>query len=171
MESLYEKLINFAIKIILVLFKKRTYVIYTDGKKYLQRTYIKKKGWLPEIFLHRFYASDSDRHLHNHPWRWAKSLILSGSYKEERYYWDIMPDSTWAPAIVWSPGKINSIKATDYHRVTLLSETVTTLFVAGKRTQSWGFWVDGKHVPWQEYVVQHNNFVTDLEGNITVLPE
>lgn len=166
MKTLYEKFINFVINTITTLFKKRTYIIYTDGKKYLQRTYIIKKGLLPEVFLHKFYASDSDRHLHNHPWEWAKSLILKGSYKEEKNFG---VDKLIA---CHNPGDFNSISKYDYHRVTLCGDQpVVTLFVAGKRTQGWGFWVDGKHVPWQDYVVQHNNYVTDLDGNLTVLPE
>lgn len=135
-------------------------------KKHLQRTYIKKKGLLPEVFLHKFYASDSDRHLHNHPWEWAKSLILKGSYQEEKAY------GIDNFVFFRKPGDVNSITKLDYHRVTLCNnEPVYTLFVAGKRTQSWGFSVDGVHVPWQDYVVKHNNYVTDLDGNITVLPE
>lgn len=166
--SLYSKIMNYILWKIIFLLKNRTFVIYTNGTKYLQRTYIKHKGIFPEILLHRFYASDSDRHLHNHPWNRSISLILDGSYTEER-----MTVDDWTKRFKdFSPGKINKISKDDYHRVSLKNELpVWTLFIAGKRVQSWGFWVKGKHVPWQEYTEVNNNVVKDLDGNITKLPE
>jgi len=151
------------------LFYNRTFIIWTGGRKYLQRTYIKRKGFFPEIFIHKFYASDSDRDLHNHPWNNAFSLILNGSYREERFV-DNTKTKTFFKTL--KPGMFNYIGINDYHRVSLMSEYVWTLFVAFKRVQHWGFWEKNKFVPWEEYAIEtKGNFITDLDGNITSLPE
>lgn len=54
-----------------------------QGKRYLERYYLGKLFSLT-FYVHRFVASDPDRGLHDHPWRKAWSLILSGWYFEER---------------------------------------------------------------------------------------
>lgn len=55
----------------------------SDGETpYLERYYLGSLlGW--RFYIHRFVGSDPDRGLHNHPWRYAVSLILSGWYLEE----------------------------------------------------------------------------------------
>jgi hypothetical protein len=60
--------------------------IINDGEHdYLERYYV---GTLfgVRFYLHRFIGSDPDRGLHDHPWRWAFSLILSGYYYEQTRY-------------------------------------------------------------------------------------
>jgi hypothetical protein len=63
----------------------RTRVIYEPGttEKYLSRFYFPRMfGFRP--MLHLFHKADDDRHLHSHPWHWALSVLLCGSYDEER---------------------------------------------------------------------------------------
>ena len=60
------------------------------GALYLQRFRIVgdmmgRHAWFPfTVYLHRFERPDNDRHLHNHPWPWAVSLVLTGGYDEVR---------------------------------------------------------------------------------------
>lgn len=86
-------------------------------------------------FLHRFHRSDNAGELHSHPWRWGISLILSGGYSEERR----QPDDS-VTRRVFRPGAINIIRATDYHRVDLLTDECWTLFIAGPKADTWYFW-------------------------------
>lgn len=54
-----------------------------DGLIFLERYYIGQLFGLT-FFLHRFVRSDPDQGLHDHPWRRAWSIILSGWYFEQR---------------------------------------------------------------------------------------
>jgi hypothetical protein len=101
-----------------------------------------------KVFLHRFHRSDDDADPHNHPWRWSLSLVLAGGYLEWR-----LEDGRMRPRVVM-PGNLNLIRANDYHRVELLQEDAWTLFIAGPKLQSWGFFdlLQGVHVPWRQYI-------------------
>jgi hypothetical protein len=120
-----------------------TYVIadYRDGSPYLTRTVFRRLFGLRPL-LHFFHRPDSDRHLHNHPWRWSLSIILRGSYTEERLGREGTRRVRW----------FNFITDRDYHRIQELHGEVWTLFITGRRTQGWGFLVDGQFVPWREYI-------------------
>lgn len=125
-------------------------VIYRKGNEpYLTRYYIlrKPRPWLPSIYLHCFHASDEDMELHNHPWSRSVSLILSGSYREEYRKGNEVRER------VLSPGKLNYIRADDFHRVDLLSKNVWTLFISGSKVQEWGFWNRNtdEYVSWKEH--------------------
>jgi hypothetical protein len=52
------------------------------GSPYLERYYLFTYFGV-RFYLHRFVASDPDRGLHDHPWPWAASVVLSGYYFEE----------------------------------------------------------------------------------------
>lgn len=103
---------------------------------YLTRYYLfgADRKW-GNIFLHHFHSGDKDLELHNHPWSWSFGLILTGGYREERR----MADDNVAIRLV-KPGKFNYITNKDFHRVELLEQDAWTIFVAGPRTQEWGFW-------------------------------
>lgn len=60
-------------------------LIQDQGRPYLERYYL---GTLfnVRLYIHRFVDSDPDRGLHDHPWRWALSFILSGWYYEHNRY-------------------------------------------------------------------------------------
>lgn len=56
-------------------------IISEGAIPYLERYYLFTLfGW--RWYLHRFVGSDPDRGLHDHPWRWAFSIILWGWYWE-----------------------------------------------------------------------------------------
>jgi hypothetical protein len=57
-------------------------IISDDGEPYLERYYLATFLGV-RFYLHRFVGSDPARGLHDHPWRWAASIILSGFYYEE----------------------------------------------------------------------------------------
>ena len=130
-------------------------IIYRRGNEpYLTRHYIIRKfvRWLPSVYLHQFHESDEDQELHNHPWLWSLSIILAGSYREERLVGNSIKEN------ILKPGMLNFIRSNDFHRVDLLSNNVWTLFISGPRLQecrekSWGFLnrYTKKFVYWPEH--------------------
>lgn len=114
--------------------------------KYLTRYYLflKDRNWF-NIYLHEFHSSDRDIGtngfglLHNHPFKWSFSIILKGSYAEER-----LLDNGNIIVRLLKPGMVNFIKRTDFHRVDLIDGKVWTLFFTGPRIidkeSAWGFW-------------------------------
>lgn len=127
---------------------------YVDGAPYLTRVLFPKIPLLGiRPMLHKFHRPDGDRSLHNHPWRWAFSLLLAGEYVEER----LLPDESQLAGGPISEKRLvrwfNVLTDQDYHRITELRGSVYTLFVAGPRTQSWGFLDErGELVPWRRYI-------------------
>lgn len=81
--------------------------IINDGQTpYLERYYVGTLlGW--RFYLHRFVGSDPDRGLHDHPWRKARSIILSG------WYWEETRSGT--RQVRW----FNSLTGDTFHRVVL----------------------------------------------------
>ena len=132
-------------------------IIYDDGgSPYLLRVYQTRherhvmgmptrERKLPAVYLHYFFRGDLDRELHNHPWRWSASLILSGGYIEQRYDGPlelIRPDLVRERRV--GPGSINIIRHDTYHRVAMMESNSWSLFVAGprvvtRRGEDWGF--------------------------------
>jgi hypothetical protein len=125
-----------------------------EGGPYLMRVYLtphkriqdelvgesEQERWYPGVYLHYFFRGDSDRELHNHPWNWALSWILTGGYLEERRTADDRVLSNKRRT-----GRFNVLHGNTFHRVQLMEERCWTLFVAGKRKalpreRSWGFW-------------------------------
>jgi hypothetical protein len=142
--------------------------ISVGGKPYLTRCYLfgKDRTW-GNIYLHHFHASDQGLELHNHPWEWGYSFVLSGGYLEERIN-DPCQIQYVNNKIVYShaknceagrgrceppicfmkierrlvkPRSFNMIRSTNFHRVDLLDEKAGawTLFFTGPRAKSWGF--------------------------------
>jgi len=106
-------------------------LIYDAGRPYLQRFHLvlfERLGF--RVYLHRFIGSDPDRGLHDHPWAWALTLILSGWYFEERR--DGTRARRWGYLI--PSGDV-------FHRVVLpkRQREVWSLFVHGPYVKHWGF--------------------------------
>lgn len=132
---------------------ERREICAEDGKLYLER--FKLFGWMPgskrsypfSVYLHRFHLPDQDDAMHNHPWRWAFSIILTGCYLEQREY--------DAPRWCRSAGSVVFLSDKTFHRVDRLFGETWTLFVVGPKTGSWGFLLtDGVVVPWRERLEQ-----------------
>lgn len=129
-------------------------IFRAQGKPYLTR-YCLLGGsptdtahpWLPwNLFLHCFHDSDHSTP-HTHPWRWARSLILSGSYLEHRRLFG----GRWVVR-KFSPGMVNAIDATMSHWVQLRTRRVWTLFLAGPKATGWGFIEGDEFIPAREFI-------------------
>jgi hypothetical protein len=58
-------------------------IICDEDKPYLERYYLFTLLGV-RFYIHRFVGSDPARCMHDHPWPWAGSVVLSGYYFEER---------------------------------------------------------------------------------------
>jgi hypothetical protein len=122
-----------------------TYTIHGfDGSPYITRTLLPRVGER-RLMLHQIHRADADPHPHNHPWRTARFLILSGGYVEER-----LVDGAMTLRVL-TPGDWNEIDATTFHRVKHVEPNTWTLGIVGERCQDWGFLVDGVLMPSAEY--------------------
>ncbi len=124
-------------------------LIELDSGPYLERYYLGQLFGVT-FYLHRFVSNDSERHLHNHPWRWGRSIILSGSDLEERAV-DLCPyasDSgcvTERKRVRWW----NVVNANTVHQIHDAEPNTWTLFFhservmidlgMGKVFKGWGF--------------------------------
>lgn len=138
---------------------KRTFE--TEGSPYLTRFYLLRKS-KPDaddealnapfsVYLHYFHRGDEDPELHNHPWGFSFSLILTNGYFEERWVGSKIVKR------VLRPGSINILRSSDFHRVDLRdpNKGAWTLFFAGKRVQDWGFWhptIRTEYMPWRTFI-------------------
>jgi hypothetical protein len=137
-------------------FLPHTTIRREGGVPYLTRYYIlggprerRWLSWLPfNIFIHQFHSSDEPV-LHNHPWTWARSLLLVGSYQEFR-----MVGAQTLHRRKLGPGNVNIIRANTFHWVELLSPEVWTLFIVGKKIQEWGFWTEEGFEGFREYLAK-----------------
>lgn len=122
--------------------------ISTPGyDEYLRRYFLLRIGSF-HLYLHHFVGSDPDWGLHDHPWDTAGTLLLAGSYQEERFD---HPDMERTHITTFNAFSLRRIRGTDFHRVILLpwqraEGGVWTLFWHFKRTKPWGFkrWAEGK---------------------------
>jgi hypothetical protein len=86
---------------------------------------------------------DHDRHLHDHPWN-ARTFILHGWYLEEN------PGDTIR---FCDAGYTGRLLFGQYHRIEAVSPGgVLTVFVTWKYRGTWGFMVDGKKIPYYDYL-------------------
>lgn len=141
-----------------------------DGTLYLSRYRI--MGWMPgsttkwplSIYLHHFHRPDLDDAPHNHPWKWSFSLTLAGGYTEERA--DVDNPIPGHCAIEHRRMRflsVNWISHSAYHLVSKLHGKETwTLFFAGPKATSWGFYVPGRgHVEWRARLAERGIPVPD----------
>lgn len=133
-------------------------VLCRSGDPYLLRVHL-TPGYLvldsSRIYLHYFVRGDLDPSPHNHPFAEAKSVILTGGYKEFRCRGVHRTEIT-----EYEEGMVNQISHHTFHRIELLDPArgCWTLFVAGRRVQAsdgedWGFLDMETHkvIPWGSY--------------------
>lgn len=117
-------------------------MIWRGARPYMARVYL-TPWWCPrQLFLHRILMSDDG--IHNHPYGWSCSLILTGGYREVRatpHYYDRGATSEFSRV-----GKVGTFKqwfnwipAGAFHALELTEGPVWTLFVCGPRDREWGF--------------------------------
>lgn len=101
-------------------------------------------AWLPNIRIHHICLSDADRDLHDHPWN-ARTIILRGWYVEQL--------DGQAGVKCRYAGYTGRLLFGQYHRIAHVGvDGVWTLFITGRYRGTWGFKVDGKKVPWRQYL-------------------
>jgi hypothetical protein len=109
-----------------------------DGSPYLTRM-LGPRVLGSRPLAHRIWRPDADRELHNHPWREARFVVVSGGYVEERR----LASGRRATRRL-TVGDVNVLDADDFHRITRVLPDTWTLGLVGDRCQDWGFWVDGE---------------------------
>lgn len=108
--------------------------------------------WLPSIRIHWILRADQDRDLHDHPWN-ARTIVLSGWYAEERPFDSPSPGWTSTVLKTRQSGYTGRLLFNQYHRIAAVSPGgVMTMFFTWRKRGTWGFLVDGKKVPWREYL-------------------
>jgi hypothetical protein len=131
------------------------------------------------IRAHTILRSDSDRHLHDHP-SWSLSVVLDGGYWEvfEPTDWAQSVPTTYRCVlqgiacgdfdpndrldrqylarfgIFWrGPGAVVFRRANCFHRLILPQGTIArSIFVMGKKSNSWGFKTPEGKVYWRTYL-------------------
>lgn len=102
--------------------------------------------WLPSIRVHHILREDRAEHPHDHPWD-ARTIILKGWYVEQT--------EDGVRRLRWE-GDTRAIRFGEYHHIEKVSPRGTfTLFITWKYIGTWGFLVDGKKVPWKQYLADH----------------
>lgn len=121
------------------LFKVTNYlpckIINDAGVPYLERYHLLSLGKnFMRGYIHRFVASDPDRGVHDHPWNYAVSFVLTGGYYEER-----LIDGEVVTRRV-KPFSLNFIKGSDFHRVVMPEgQTCWSIFFHTNWVKGWGF--------------------------------
>jgi len=110
-------------------------------------------AWLLQHFgiavrIHHILSSDAGRDPHDHPWPYL-TIILHGGYYENRYDDGGLPvSSEWH-----GPGSVLLRRANSWHMLVLPPNTTCwTLFITGRKAQTWGFNVKGVKVPYKQYL-------------------
>ena len=124
-------------------------LIQLDGRPYLERYYLGQLFGVT-FYLHRFVSSDTERHLHNHPWKWGRAIVLAGGYVEE-FVRDLCPlaGSNGCVTDHRYIGFWNRVDGNSFHRIAAASPGTWTLFFHGPRQmilrggasvpKGWGF--------------------------------
>lgn len=104
---------------------------------YMARIYL-TPWWFPrQVFLHRILLSDNG--IHNHPYKWSCSLILTGGYLETRKWRESTLGFGWCLQENSPKRWLNWIPAGAFHAIALDQGPVWTLFFCGPRDRDWGF--------------------------------
>ncbi|MHB8602160.1 MAG: hypothetical protein ACYC9R_05935 [Nitrosotalea sp.] len=142
-------------KNLLIRYAKRTPYFHLD--EYMERYWLLQPAWYTfgiGIRLHIILRSDKGRHLHDHPWWWI-AWLLEGSYHEVD-----LNGTHWI-----KEGSIRSHTTEYFHRLEINGyPRVVSLFIMGPRKQMWGFLVNDKKIPYQQYDDLYNYLETKNEN-------
>lgn len=131
-----------------------------DGEPYLERYHLLRLPFGVHLYLHRFVASDPGRSLHDHPWRHALGVMLSGGYEEVRMRGAGQNNRLQQRFL--AGGRINYISGATFHRINLpQGGEAWTLFIHSGKRKNWGFidTTDQQHfMPHQQVVEARQHF-------------
>lgn len=143
------------------LYMQRWWLLNPYGKDEQGEPTPARFSWLPSVRIHHILRPDNDRHLHDHPWN-ARTIVLQGWYEEERptsSNTGQVPDeivkvgNQLRDVFKRRQGYTGRLLFGEYHRISEVSPGgVYTLFITWRKRGMWGFQVDGKKVPWREYL-------------------
>jgi len=121
---------------------------------YLERyhVFLKDRKHFPfNIFIHKFLKSDPDD-VHDHPWPYF-TLILHGGYYEYVPIFDSDGKKVGENKHWRGPGHFRYSPAHSFHRIELKQDVECwTLFVPGPKRRDWGFLVNNKWIPHDDYL-------------------
>ena len=104
------------------------------------------------VYVHAIRRADSDRHLHNHPWRRFTTVILRGGYDEAVPAGDPFGADSPRRMRTWRQASMHAVRLGDYHAIARLHRTPTwTVMLVGRRCSDWGYATPAGHVPHEEY--------------------
>lgn len=124
--------------------------VHGNGGPYLTRYTLRKDPDGSRLLLHQFHRDDEDEEMHSHPWV-GSGVILAGGYTEHRL------TSNGIVTRDFKAGDVNRLEPNTYHRVELLGGVECwTLFCAGPKLVSWGFYnlKTGVKMPWRDFIQQ-----------------
>ena len=107
---------------------------------YLFRWFLLDTRWF-KVYLHHFVGDDWSLDLHDHP----KRFISIGVWG---WYFEDTPDGTRKYRAPW----IRSFPATHIHRLRVPSKNTWTIVIVLRAVREWGFWHEGRFIPWKQYV-------------------
>ena len=109
-----------------------------QGEPYLERYHLFRLPGGGGAYIHRFIESDPDRGLHDHPWNAAVSLILDGSYNEQKLALENNKKTVVERTL--KSWHLNIIRGDDFHRIIKRdAQPVWTLFMHTGKIKDWGF--------------------------------
>ena len=141
-------------------FRGRKRIIYNrdNTREYLVRYYLMlkdRKDFPFNITLHKIMMSDEPI-LHSHPWNWG-AIILKGGY------WEHTPTGKhWR-----GQGHVRFRKAQDLHYLELAKDAdgneipCWSVFYMGKKSDTWGFLVNGKIIEHEEFLKNRHKYPTN----------
>jgi hypothetical protein len=140
----------------------KPFLIYRDNPNipYLKRYFILPNNRYFNIYLHKFYLSDYEDELHDHPWA-NMSILLSGYYYEhipKDYDKWIINESREEQTLLRKPFRPIFRPAKYIHRIELLNDSngnpkpIWTLFITGPHIRQWGFWCSQGFVHNKKYL-------------------
>lgn len=92
--------------------------------------------------LHRFFPETHDRDTHDHPWPFL-TFVLKGDYDDVRVDGKVEK---------MRPGMIRWRSANHAHKTFAGPRGCWTFVVGPHESREWGFFPDGKWMPWRAYM-------------------
>lgn len=126
-------------------------IMMRENEPYAERWYLLRSGGAdsgPNLYLHRFLVDD-DPVLHDHPWASA-SWLVEGEIAETWSREGADPERSEERL---RPGDLVVRSAVHAHRLRIVGGGCpVTLFATARKEREWGFWPEGRFVPWRAYV-------------------